>query len=62
MIPQNGDGYRQLFGLERLNALLLDCKSCTAGECIDKIRAAVTSFCESAPPTDDQTLIAIRCL
>jgi sigma-B regulation protein RsbU (phosphoserine phosphatase) len=62
MAPANGGGNRELFGLERLDLLLLECKSTGAGECIDKIRANVTAFAQTALPSDDQTLIAIRCL
>ncbi len=60
--PLKGEQSRELFGLERLNTLLRQCKSCSAGECIDRIRAALTAFGQTALPTDDQTLIAIRCL
>jgi phosphoserine phosphatase RsbU/P len=49
-----------LFGVDRLDKLLMDCSSST-DECISHIRAAVTAFCRNSPPTDDQTLIAIRC-
>jgi len=52
---------RQLFGVERLDELLLAC-SLSAGECIHQIRSAVAEYTENAPPADDQTLIAIRCL
>jgi sigma-B regulation protein RsbU (phosphoserine phosphatase) len=62
MAPANGGGNRELFGLERLDSLLLECKSNGAGECIDRIRASVTAFAQTALPSDDQTLIAIRCL
>jgi sigma-B regulation protein RsbU (phosphoserine phosphatase) len=61
MAPANGGGQRELFGLERLDSLLLECE-CSAAECIDRIRANVTAFAQTALPTDDQTLIAIRCL
>jgi phosphoserine phosphatase RsbU/P len=50
----------ELFGTDRLDQLLQDCRA-TADDCIDRIRMSVASFCENAPPTDDQTLIAIRC-
>jgi sigma-B regulation protein RsbU (phosphoserine phosphatase) len=54
---------RQLFGVGRLDSLLRDCASTSsARECIDRIRSEVAAFTASAPPTDDQTLIAIRCL
>lgn len=62
MTPPKGDDYREMFGLSRLNALLLDCKTCSTIECVDKIRAEVTSFGQTEMPNDDQTLIAIRCV
>lgn len=51
----------ELFGTDRLDQLLQDCRA-TADDCIDRIRTSVAQFCENAPPTDDQTLIAIRCV
>ncbi len=62
MAPLKGGTRRDLFGLERLDALLIDCSSCSPRECMDQIRASVTSFSDNQMPTDDQTLIAIRCL
>jgi sigma-B regulation protein RsbU (phosphoserine phosphatase) len=59
--PQQGST-RDLFGVERLDQILLNCNSHSAQGCIDRVRAAVAEFCQDAPPTDDQTLIAIRCL
>jgi serine phosphatase RsbU (regulator of sigma subunit) len=59
---QPAAGRRELFGVDRLDALLLACAaSAAAGECIDRVRAEVNTFSENAPPSDDQTLIAIRC-
>ena len=49
-----------LFGLGRLDKLLLDCGASSTNECIDRVRSAVAAFCENAPPTDDRTLIAMR--
>jgi sigma-B regulation protein RsbU (phosphoserine phosphatase) len=49
------------FGTQRLDRLLLDCLKSSTDECLQRIRQEVASFCENAPPTDDQTLIAIRC-
>ena len=60
--PLRGSGHRDFFGIERLDALLLDCGAESAQGCISRIRAEVTAFCEGVPPTDDQTLIAIRCV
>ena len=53
---------RELFGVERLDQLLLDCGGNGAAGCIGRVRAEVAAFSENAPPTDDQTLIAIRCV
>jgi sigma-B regulation protein RsbU (phosphoserine phosphatase) len=62
MAPMKGASSRDLFGLDRLDSLLLDCKPGTMQECLDKIRASVNCFAENALPSDDQTLIAIRCV
>jgi phosphoserine phosphatase RsbU/P len=53
---------RALYGVERLDKLLLGCGGRNAQECIDRVRADVAAFADNAPPTDDRTLIAIRCL
>jgi sigma-B regulation protein RsbU (phosphoserine phosphatase) len=55
-------GPRQFFDVERLDKLLLDCGTCSADACIARIRKEVAAFTQNAPPTDDRTLIAIRCL
>jgi sigma-B regulation protein RsbU (phosphoserine phosphatase) len=60
--PATAAGDRELFGTERLDELLLTCNAPTAEDCIDQIRTAVAAFSNRAPPTDDQTLVAIRCL
>lgn len=60
MAPLKGRSV-ELFGTGRLDRLLLDSEGSAEG-CISRIRAAVADFCGNAPPTDDQTLIAIRCL
>jgi sigma-B regulation protein RsbU (phosphoserine phosphatase) len=60
--PAAGQEKAPLFGTERLDALLLNCARTSAEECIARIRADVAKFCRGAPPTDDQTLIAIRCV
>jgi phosphoserine phosphatase RsbU/P len=62
MAPLRGAEQRELFGTERLDKLLLERGTSSAEECISRIRTAVAAFSENAPPTDDQTLIAIRCL
>jgi sigma-B regulation protein RsbU (phosphoserine phosphatase) len=50
----------ELFGVERLDHLLLDCCSETAGGCITRVRDEVAAFSNNAPPADDQTVVAIR--
>jgi sigma-B regulation protein RsbU (phosphoserine phosphatase) len=63
MAPKRGAERRELLGLERLDQLLLDSsRGGSAETCIAAIRAGVAAFTENAPPTDDQTLIAIRCV
>ena len=59
--PLKGGASRQLFGVERLDKLLLECGGASAEGCIERVRTEVAAFCEGQPPTDDQTLIAIRC-
>jgi sigma-B regulation protein RsbU (phosphoserine phosphatase) len=59
--PDSASG-RQLFGMKRLDDLLLSCAGCSSEEYIVRIRSAVADFTANAPPKDDQTLIAIRCL
>ena len=50
-----------MFGVERLDALLLTCDGCPPHVCISRIRGALAAFTDHAAPVDDQTLIAIRC-
>jgi sigma-B regulation protein RsbU (phosphoserine phosphatase) len=55
------DGSRELFGVERLDHLLMSfCKTGT-DECLAQIRRVVGEFTANASPIDDQTLLAIRC-
>jgi sigma-B regulation protein RsbU (phosphoserine phosphatase) len=51
-----------LFGTTRLDKVLLECGASSPAECISRIREAVATFAEHAPPSDDQTLLAIRCI
>lgn len=60
MAPPNSDGYRELFGVQRLDEVLLSCRDASPRECIDRIREELTNFTHGAPRADDQTLIAIR--
>ena len=62
MAPRQPSGARDLFGVERLDALLLESGTHCAEACVAAIRSAVAAFRGNAPPTDDETLIAIRCL
>jgi sigma-B regulation protein RsbU (phosphoserine phosphatase) len=59
--PTRAGEERRLFGLERLDALLLDCGCRSAAGCIERVHGEVTAFCQGAAAGDDQTLIAIRC-
>ena len=52
---------RDLFGTERLDAVLLGCGGGTAEACVARVQSAVSAYCGCAAPTDDQTLIAVRC-
>jgi len=60
--PSGGAGSRELFGTDRLDDLLLACGTLSAADCVARVRTAVAAYANHAPPTDDQTLIAIRCL
>ncbi|HKQ47733.1 MAG TPA: PP2C family protein-serine/threonine phosphatase [Phycisphaerae bacterium] len=62
MAPGNNMRPHEMFGVDRLDGLLLASVGRPAEECIARIRAEVASFCGNAPATDDQTLVAIRCL
>jgi phosphoserine phosphatase RsbU/P len=59
--PLRGAGPREMFGIERLDKLLVNCRGCSAADCIGRIRGELRDFCEGAPQIDDQTLIAISC-
>jgi sigma-B regulation protein RsbU (phosphoserine phosphatase) len=62
MAPAQGADVQQLFGNDRLDQLLLDCGTRSPEECINRVRSEIATFCENVPPTDDQTLIAMRVL
>ena len=62
MAPLNGGTSRHLFGVERLDHLLLDCSPIRAEDCISRIQSELATFSHNALPTDDQTLIAMRAL
>ncbi len=60
--PTKSNQSRRLFGTSRLDQVLLDSPSATPDQIVNAIRAAVAAFTENAPPGDDQTLLALRCL
>lgn len=60
MAPADSNGHRELFGVQRLDALLRQCCDARPQDCINRICAAVAEFTANAPRMDDQTLIAIR--
>ena len=60
--PPTVEGTRELYGVERLDRVLLSNCGKSSEQCIDRIRADVARFSENRPPVDDQTLIAIRCI
>jgi phosphoserine phosphatase RsbU/P len=62
MAPAEGTRSREIFGLDRLDRVLLGCGGISPKECIACVRSSLASFCAGAPPTDDQTLITIRCV
>jgi sigma-B regulation protein RsbU (phosphoserine phosphatase) len=60
--PRDAAGMRELFGVERLDDILLHACTLSAQGCIGAIRGEVGRFSDSAALMDDQTLIAIRSL
>jgi sigma-B regulation protein RsbU (phosphoserine phosphatase) len=62
MARADANGRRTLYGLPRLDALLQACPSASAEACIKRISEDVMTFTQGTPPTDDQTLVAIRCV
>lgn len=52
----------ELFGVERLDALLAGSPQCSARECVDMITREVAAFVRGAQASDDQTLLAMRCV
>jgi sigma-B regulation protein RsbU (phosphoserine phosphatase) len=56
--PAKGEPH-PLFGLDRLDRLLLDCAAGGAEACVARVCAEVSAFCGNATGADDQTLIAI---
>jgi sigma-B regulation protein RsbU (phosphoserine phosphatase) len=62
MAPKVPDRPHDLFGVERLDRVLLECGGQSPDECVARIRAELAAFTANAPPTDDHTLVAMRCL
>lgn len=52
----------ELFGVERLDAALLDCASGHPERCLTRILDELHDFTGGAPPADDQTLVGLRCV
>lgn len=61
MAPPTNDESHNEYGVEHLDKVLLSSRSQTSSKCIEQIRADLAAFTANAPPTDDQTLVAIRC-
>ena len=53
---------REMFGVERLDELLLSCDADDPAACVARVCDAVATFTQHAPPNDDRTLIAMRCV
>ncbi len=62
MAPEDRARSRELFGEERLDALLLASGSASASEYVRRIEMAMTEFTGGTAATDDRTLVVIRCL
>jgi sigma-B regulation protein RsbU (phosphoserine phosphatase) len=61
MAPQSQSRPRELFGVERLDRVLLEQAGLSAQRCVDGVRSRVADFSGNVSK-DDQTLIAVRCL
>jgi sigma-B regulation protein RsbU (phosphoserine phosphatase) len=61
MAPPDASGQRELFGdtrlVESLRAGALD----DVHACVRRVEDAVRVFTHDAPPTDDRTLVVVRC-
>ncbi|HTN00887.1 PP2C family protein-serine/threonine phosphatase [Planctellipticum variicoloris] len=57
-IVEAGNGHGQMFGTERLDAILQDCTG-TATQTRDRILREIHDFTEGLPPADDRTLLVI---
>lgn len=59
--PDSGPLAGAQFGTRRLDEVLLATRGCEPEDALSRIREALAAFTESAPPADDQTLIAMQC-
>jgi len=50
-----------LFGVERLDHVLLEGRESDTGACLERIKREISAFTHDAAPSDDRTLIALRC-
>lgn len=50
------------FGVPQLDRALLECDSQSAQHCLDRVRSEISRHSQGAPPSDDQTIIALRVL
>lgn len=60
MAPMNREGSRELFGLERLDQVLIANANRAAKEIVSEIEREVRAFRAGESPTDDQTIVLIR--
>lgn len=60
MAPMDRDGARELFGVERLDRIVIENASKSAGEIVSEVERAVKAFRAGEAPTDDQTIVVIR--
>ena len=51
---------RELFGIERLEELIIQNRSCDVKKIQDKILSAVREYTQGEPQSDDLTLIVLR--
>jgi|AGTN01.2.fsa_nt_gi Serine phosphatase RsbU, regulator of sigma subunit len=52
----------ELFGEERLSAVIKSCAGLTAGQVLDRIKAETLAFCDDSPQADDITLMVVKVL
>ena len=59
-ITEAVNGEKQIFGRERLRAVVAAQRTAGAQQAVDAILAAVSAFCGDAPKSDDRTLVALK--